>query len=204
MGHTTCYSGVTYGGAGRGHYGARPVHDSPMSLLKRHRGDLTELLKRSHTPGGCKQAACLRCRCVTRARFLRGERAGGPASGYWRPPRALTVQRSLCQCAEPFSSSCDHALIAGRLTVPTPIPFPTERRHRDTHLSVCRAGSPWCQPCSAPARTVTAAVPYPTPVAFSWGTALAGTALVLPASPFTAAFQLPLRTEKGPSPPAAP
>lgn len=84
---------------------------------------------------------------------------------------------------------------------PPPIPFPTERRHRDTHLSVCRAGSPWCQPCSAPARTVTAAVPYPTPVAFSWGTALPGTALVLPASPFTAAFHLPLRTEKGPSPP---
>lgn len=50
-----------------------------MSLLKRHQGDLTELLKRSHTPGGCKQAACLRCRCVTQARFFRGERAGGPA-----------------------------------------------------------------------------------------------------------------------------
>lgn len=134
-----CYSGVTYGGAGRGHYGARPVHDSPMSLLKRHRGELTELLKRSHTPGGCKQAACLRCRCVTRARFLRGERAGGPASGYWRPPRALTVQRPLCQCAEPFSSSCDHALIAGRLTVPTSHPF-SHRKTSQGHTSVCLQG----------------------------------------------------------------
>lgn len=143
----------------------------------------------------------MRCRCVSRARFLRGERAGG-GIGVLAPATSAHCPAAHCVNAEPFSSSCDHALIAGRLTVPTPHSF-SHRKTSQGHTSVClQGGQPLVSALLGSCKDGDRSCPF----SHTCGVLLGHSpprlaALVLPAGPFTAAFHLPLRTEKGPSPP---